>query len=407
MKFWNLGFILILSACASPPKKPVLTAYTNPICRVNYENAVSPNILKSLQAVSEIYDLGCYKEVIALGDFVRQHSRDKIYHVFAETAEFVVPEGTFTEYVMESYERTYLSFLMAASYQQISEHEDAKIELRRAYQEGKALIYNYGDDPVNLALQAVLWENSNQQMNSRPLWKKISELSSDPLREDLNLKNFADARIREIDLNQTRPQKWTIYSFGHFPNLKWQVDFQKKSGNYFQINPEHPFPMTCISQQGLLISTETWYQKVSRRHDHDYHPLLNFKSWTRLPVGVTLGAVTTIAGIGVGVGGCTLAFGLASDSHSNLSTSQAAGNLCAASISAGGMIISESGQVARFALEPDLRNWGQVPAAFLITREADGNLDTCKPNYYGYQGSRLTPLLTPARNPKAKLPNLQ
>ncbi len=395
MKLWKLGFILILGACSSSPKKSTLLSYTNPVCQLDYESSFSNDVLKSLKAVSRLYALGCYKEVIGLGNFVRQHSRDKIYHVFAETAEFIVPEGTFTEYVMESYERTYLSFLMAASYQQLAQTESSKVELRKAYDEGKALIYNYGDDPINLALQAVLWENSNQKMNSRPLWKKIVELSSKPPREDFDLKKFAEARIQELDSANSGSLKWKVYSFGQFPDLKWQVDFQKNSGSYFQINPSHPFAMTCTSPHSLFISTEAWSQKISHRHNPDYHPLLNFKSWTRLPVGVTVGVATTLAGIGVGVGGCSLAAGLASDSHSNLSSSRAIADLCVASIGAGSEIVSESGNMARYALEPDLRKWGQVPAAFLITQEADVNRDICKPTFYGYMGDHLTPLLTP------------
>lgn len=385
---------MILGACAGIPKKSPLLSYTNPDCQTVYESSFSNDILKSLTAVSRMYGLGCYKEVIGLGDFIRQHSRDKIYHIFAETAEFIAPEGTLTEYVMESYERTYLSFLMAASYQQLAQSERSQVELRRAYNEGQALVYNYGDDPVNLALQAVLWENSNQKMNSRPLWKKISELSAEPSREDRDLKAFAEARIKEMDLAKSGPSpKWQVYAFGKFPHLKWQVDFQKNSGSYFQINPEHPFAMTCTSPRSLFISTEAWSQKISHRHNPNYHPLLNLKSWTRLPVGVTMGVATTLAGIGVGVGGCSLAVGLASDSHSNLSSSQVAAELCVASLGAASGIISESGQMARYALEPDLRNWEQVPAAFLITQEQDLNLEICKPSFYGYKGDRLVPLL--------------
>jgi hypothetical protein len=379
----SLLLLILTSACASQPKKPILLHFTNSDCDLNFHQALKDNVLGQLKAISFFYERECHQEVISLGGYVRERSRDKIYHVIAETAEFVLPDGSLTEYTLESYERAYLSFLMAASYQKLQLQDASQVELRQAYQEGKALIYNHGDDPVNLALQAALWENSNQDLNSRPLWKKISELAND----DLVLQNFAEKRIAEIDKGKKQKAKWNIYTFKEFPKINWNMNLSKSSGGYFELSPVTSFPMTCTSKKGLLISTEPWLKKISIRHHQEYHPLLDVRSWTRLPVGLTLGATTAVAGIGVGVGGCVLVAGLLSGGKSGSSGGgEATAQLCSASLQAGAAIAGEAGSVTRYVLEPDLRRWEQIPAAFLITPEEDPTQDSCSSQDFEVQG---------------------
>jgi hypothetical protein len=358
---------LLAVACASKPKALKMSRSTNEGCQNNLEHAPLEDVLKTLGFISELYDQKCFREVIALGDFVRAHSRDKFYHVVNETLEFVTPEGTFTEYVLESYERSYLSFLMASSYEQLASKDGAQVELRKAYQEGQALLYNYGDDPVNLVLQAAVWENSRTSGDSRPLWKKVTELAG----SNLALKTFAEKRIQEIDSGRKPVKPWKVYAIGLFPGLDWETSMTKSSGSYFVVKPKSSFPVTCGSDESLLLSTEAWAQKISHKYDQDYHPLLHLQTWTRLPVGLTMGALTAVSGAGVAVAGCGADFALTKDAHSH--------PLCEASLAFGGKIIGETGNVTGYVLRPDLRYWSQLPSAFWITQDEKSAEDFCRP----------------------------
>lgn len=376
MKHGLLSILLLwLSACATTSNKfPEMAEYSSNDCFHLYEEGRSRDVLRTLASISKLYEARCFQEVITLGKYVKEKSRDKVYYFFAETAEFVLPDGSLTDYVLESHERAYLSYLMASSYEKLRREEDSHVQLRQAYQEGQALIYNFGDDPVNMALQAAVWENSTQNLHSRPLWKKAAETSPD----DLPLQNFVEQRLKAIDQGAPK-KKWNILAYGKFPNIDWEMNMGKKSGGYFDLSPMTSFPYTCSSPGSLLISTESWFRKIAIRHHKDYHPLLNVRSWTRLPVGLTMGAITGIAGVGLGVGGCGLAVAMASDSSSG---AEAGAYLCGASLQAAGSMIQSSGNVVRYVLEPDLRRWTQVPEAFLISSYEKIDDDPCFPKTF-------------------------
>lgn len=320
------------------------------------------NRVEVLDKISSLFDSGCHLETIALGQLAREEFRDKHYSVVAETTELLTPEGTMTDYVMESYERAYLSFLISSSYRHIHKLEDSQVELRRSYQEIQSWIYNYGEDPVNLILQAALWENSFSPSEARPFWKRVSESFS----SDIQLQVAAAQQLAQIDMGTADKRPWKIYALGKFPELNWNFNMEKSAGGYYDIKSSRQFAPHCSGGHGVLVSTESWARKISHRYDHEYHPLLNIKSWTRFPVGVTYGVATAATGFTVGLSGCV------ADAY--LQSSQA--NLCKYSMQYGAEIMAKSGPVIEYALQPDLRHWQQVPEAFWLTKD-DQLDDSC------------------------------
>ena len=72
-----------------------------------------------------------------------------------------------------------------------------------------------------------------------------------------------------------------------------------------------------------------WAQKIAKRHEHDYHPLLNLKSWARLPVATGYGLVAGTGAVGVGVGGCAVGVYLKDNNNEICKASiEASGYLC-------------------------------------------------------------------------------
>jgi hypothetical protein len=354
-------------------------------CSLELARLKSQDPLLQLQLISELYDHKCYQEVVTLGDRIRQHSRDKVYNIFAETMEFFLPAGSTTEYILESYERSYMSFLLSASYEHLGRHTDSAVEIRRAYDEGKAQIYNFGEDLVNLILQAVLWENSSEPKNARPFWRRVRESSADSA-----LQNFAKRRIQALDQNRGQAKSWRVYSYGQFPKLDWKINFDAKNSGYYDVQHQHDFRKTCTSEHSLFISTQEWAGKIAMRSRLDYHPLLYLKSWTRLPIGITLGGTAAVAGIGIGVGGCGAGIYLAGQANNG---GQLAQQICQSSFDTGKMVFDKSGAIINFVLEPDLRNWQQVPEGFYITDQETSPSDHCNGGNYLEFVSRLKPLI--------------
>jgi hypothetical protein len=118
----------------------------------------------------------------------------------------------------------------------------------------------------------------------------------------------------------------------------------------------------------VRLSTKSWFDKVAIRHSHGYHPLLNVQAWIRLPIGLTYSLVPLAAGAGVMVGGCML------DAAAN-----GKGSLCELSVIGGMAMMSTAPAVLEGALQPDLRHWEHVPAAFVVTRASTPELESCLP----------------------------
>src|ERR1700675_1609530 len=113
--------------------------------------------IDTLNRLADAFAAQRYDTVIVQGEKARSEFRYKTFSLMKETTNVFVPEGSFIDYVLESYERGYLSLLLAASYANVQKPEEAKVELRQLDHELFTPLYNYGEDPVNLLLSAVLW----------------------------------------------------------------------------------------------------------------------------------------------------------------------------------------------------------------------------------------------------------
>jgi hypothetical protein len=311
----------------------------------------------------------CDDLVATYGTQARSQFRHKTFSITRETMNVFVPDGTFIEYVMESYERGYLSILLATSYLRLHKAEEAKVELRDLDHELFAPIYNFGEDPVNLLLSAVLWEGLTDLGEARVDWLRLRDFKMFVMREDPDLRRFAEERVIQIDKGEEAGASWRVYQVGRFPQLDWDLRFTNTKSGYFSIKPKQPFPASCASSTGVLISTETWFNKIAMRHSHAYHPLLNVQTWIRLPVGIVYSLIPVTAGAGLMVGGCVLD-----------AAGEGKGALCQLSIVGGMALMNTAPRVLEGSLRPDLRHWEEVPAAVVVTRASEPNQEPCLAN---------------------------
>jgi len=308
----------------------------------------------------------CDNLVVTYGTQARSQFRHKTFSITRETMNVFVPDGTFIEYVMESYERGYLSILLAISYVRLHKPEDAKVELRDLDHELFAPIYNFGEDPVNLLLSAVLWEQLGDVREARVDWLRLRDFQIFAMRDDQVLRRFAGERVSQIDNEEGARAVWHVYQVGRFPQIDWDLQFTNSTSGYFSITPKQPFMASCASSTGVLVPTQSWFSKIAIRHSHAYHPLLNVQTWIRLPLGLTYSLIPLAAGAGVMVGGCML--DAAADGK---------GALCQVSVVGGMALLRTVPEVLEGALRPDLRHWEEVPAAVVVTRASDPALEPC------------------------------
>ena len=329
--------------------------------------------IKTLDLLSDAFFQRCYATVIVYGTQAQTEFRHKTFHVFKEAASVFIPDGTLTDYVLESYERGFLSILLAFSYEHMQKNEDARVELRRMDHELFAPLYNFGEDPVNILLSAVLWERLGEPNEARVDWHRLRDPASGLRGIDDSLRSFADRQVRRIDEGRSPSPAWRVFWLGQFPDIDWDLQFTGSSNGYFSVRAKEAFPSTCASETGVRLSTQRWFEKIAVRHSDAYHPLLNMQSWIRLPMGVIYSLVPIAAGAGIAVGGCTLD-----------AVGKGKGALCEVAIRGGVVFMSMAPKVLRGALEPDLRHWSHVPAAFVITSATDPASERC---YHG-DGSR-------------------
>jgi len=320
----------------------------------------------TLNLLSEASTTHCDNLVVTYGAQARSQFRHKTFSITRETMNVFVPDGTFIEYVMESYERGYLSILLAISYARLHKAEDAKVELRDLDHELFAPIYNYGEDPVNLLLSAVLWEQLGDVREARVDWLRLRDFQIFALRDDQVLRRFAGERVSQIDNQEGANAGWRVYQVGRFPQIDWDLRFTNSTSGYFSITPREPFLASCASSTGVLVPTQSWFSKIAIRHSHAYHPLLNLQTWIRLPLGLTYSLIPLAAGAGVMVGGCVL--DAAADGK---------GALCQLSVMGGMALMSTAPAVLEGALRPDLRHWEELPAAVVVTRASKPELEIC------------------------------
>jgi hypothetical protein len=353
------------SGCVSDKPDGTIAEDDPEACRSAAAAIDLDNPVRSLNRLSDLFRAGCFRETIDVGNAVKDRYRHKTYSVVKESIELFIPEGTVTDYVLESYERGYVTFLMAASYHRLHLRDDVTVELNRLYNEETALLYNHGQDPINALLQAAMWENVPRAgFSSRPFWLHLAQSEE----ADPELKAFAKKRIKAIDAKTASPH-WRIAAVGRFPAVDWSFDFVDSKSGYFRVRPKRPFSDTCATSHSLRVSTRSWFNKIAIRHAGSYHPLVNAKSWIRLPVGIAYGVTTAAAGAGIAVGGC------AADA-----AARGNGALCHVSIRGGVAVMAKSADVVDYALEPDLRHWEKVPEAIWISSLKNDRGDRCAPS---------------------------
>lgn len=338
--------------------------------RINWDDEI-----ESLDRISLLFYNNCNREVVSTGQRAREEFKHKTYSLVKESLEVFLAEGSVTDYVLESYERGFLSLLVAMGYLRQNDRQSYSVELNRFYNEETAVLYNRGQDPVNAMLQAVMWDTYPREgYSSRPFWLWLSR--QDQVHSEI--KAFAKARVAAHDAQNLTPS-WRVYALGRFPELDWSMKLQNSKSGYFTIHPARKFARPCVDQHGMLMPTTSWFEKIAIRHHHRYHPLVNAKSWIRLPLGVVYGISTAVAGAGVMVGGCAVSV---SDDSLN--------SLCRFAIEGGVAIMAQSDDVIDAALRPDLRHWKEVPAAIYITKAPLGtNHGICWQQAKNLQPKRL------------------
>ncbi|MCX6130610.1 MAG: hypothetical protein NTX25_16315, partial [Proteobacteria bacterium] len=280
--------LLLFTACVSDPQTSPLPPPGPLRCEFLTKQINWKEEIKTLDSISTLFHNGCYEETIKIGSKARETYRFKKYSILQESAEIFLAEGTVTDYVMESYERGYLSFLILLSYVHRGEPQAVTVELNRFYSEEVASLYNYGQDPINALLQATLWENYPiEGFSSRPFWLWMSNAAA----ADQELRNFALARVKDFDA-KVRHAPWHISEVGTFPDLEWSMTFADAKSGYFNIKPKTAFEPACSEPDAILVPTKSWFHKIAMRHSKAYHPLVNAKSWIRLPIGILYGIST-------------------------------------------------------------------------------------------------------------------
>jgi len=333
--------------------------------------------IDTLNRLADAFERRCYEAVIVHGEKARSAFRHKTFSLLKEAGNVFIPEGSFIDYVLESYERGYLSLLLAASYANTQKLEEAKVELRQLDHELFTPLYNYGEDPVNLLLSAVQWERVGEVNEARVDWLRLRDLDVMWKGQQDAVRIFAGRQVAWIDDGQKNSEPWHVYAIGRFPELTWDLQFFGSTSGYFSVKASGEFLPACRSDTGVRLSTKSWFEKVAIRHNHGYHPLLNVQAWIRLPIGLTYSLVPLAAGAGVMVGGCVLD-----------AAGKGNGALCQLSVIGGMALMSTAPDVLEGALQPDLRHWGHVPAAFVVTRASKPELESCLPK----SGTAIRPL---------------
>jgi hypothetical protein len=324
---------------------------------INFEDRIN-----TLRDVYHAFSAGCDKTVIVYGTRAQDEYKYKTFRVFEEASNIFLPDGTFIDYVLESYERGFLSVLLATSYYRLHNVDATQVELRRLDHEIFTPLYNYGADPINLLFSAILWEVVGEPQEARVDWNRLQGQEG----QAGVVRSFASFRLGQLDAREGLSKDWNVYAIGRFPGIDWNIDFQDSSSGYFSVKPRHGFLPGCFSGSGVRISTHSWFQKIAVRHDSGYHPLLHAQSWLRLPVGAVYSIITFSAGAGIMVGGCFVDMAAEGD-----------GSLCKVSIQGGLAVMQESPHVLRYALRPDLRHWDNVPSSFLFTWAPDLKDEPC------------------------------
>ncbi len=353
---------LLLAGCQHRTPSPSATSD----CSTLAQRMDLSRQIETLNLLADAFSRQCYDVVITHGTLAQTAYRHKTYSIAKETTSIFLPDGALTAYVLESYERGYLTVLLADSYLRANKPDDAKVELRRLDQELFAPLYNYGEDPANLLLSAVLWEQLGEPGEARVDWLRLRDQVGALKGLDPDIRSFAERQVTRIDRGEAAQPAWQIYGTGTFPGVAWDLQFTGSSDGYVRVRPKAGFPPVCASDTGLRIATQRWFEKIAVRHSHAYHPLLNVQSWIRLPIGIVYSLVPAAAGAAVVIGGCVAD-----------AAGKGNGQLCELSIRGGIALMRQAPTVLKGALEPDFRHWERVPSAVVVTQAARLREEPC------------------------------
>jgi hypothetical protein len=377
------GFIAM--GCV-PKKVKTYDVTSGDVCGDISKDVKIKDAIETLNQVSLLYRSHCYSQVIAFGTQVRDKFSVKTFSITKETLEIVLPEGQVTDYALESYERSYLSMLIGLSYLHLGQRSEALPEINHVYSEETAQIYNHGKDPAIFLLQAELWDNfGSESLSSRPFWSWLNN----NVDGSNGIGSFISDQIERIDASKEEfardEMHWNVYEVGKFPEVQWSFSKGREHKTVYEFAPNSKFADSCASESVMYVNTESWLKKIAKRHEYDYHPIVNAKTWVRTPIGTTVAAAGCSAGIALIIGGCALDI-----------ASHGSGDVCGMSYYIGSASMIASSVLMRNMLAPDTRHWEDVPEGFLIVKadatEEDLKEDTC----YASVGSKsMNPLHTP------------
>lgn len=174
-----------------------------------------------------------YDTVIVHGEKARSAFRHKTFSFFKETTNVFIPKGYFIDYVLESYERGYLSLLLAASYANVQKPEEAKVELRQLDHERFTPLYNCGEDPVNLLLSAVLWEQVGDVNEARVDWLRLRDLGVMWKDQQDVARLFAAQQVGRIDDGHILVSRGTSMASADFLNSRGICNFLDRQMDIF------------------------------------------------------------------------------------------------------------------------------------------------------------------------------
>lgn len=341
---------VFLCGCGTKPVIVSELASSN-TCREQLAFTKTKDIQFQLNSLSVLFDRGCYEEVKTLGTNIRNLNRDKYYSLTKEISEVVVYEGFAKEYVLDSHERIFLSLLISMSYLKQGNTVGAEVELNKAYEESTAQIYSSGTDELNVFFQGLLWLRVSGPEKAMPFFKKIEKDET----YNRALKMYTQKIINSVDKHQK--VAFSILTINKMPNIEFDW-FSTYSEKY----QTHPRIKNCISETGVLLTTQPWVEKIKQRDQPEQDPVLNYKRVLRLPMATLYSTMVLLIGSGL-----------------TYASAKVDPQLAAAFLL---MTIAATRRTFVNSLAPDMRNWYELPEAFYISNQtANLNNEVCFKSY--------------------------
>jgi tetratricopeptide (TPR) repeat protein len=289
-----LSFILAFQcSCQSVKEIQDSVAGDGSNCSKSLERVKDKTDIGALGLLRRMYFNGCYSQVIEAVNFVRGKFRDEIVSVGKDSAELFLYDGTIGDYRMEAYERIYLSLYAVRSYMELKKKDDARVELRRAYDEGVAQIESGGQDGITLFIMATLWEQLGERETALPLYRRILEIKN----AGESLKYLARQKLK-------KPGAMFIYELGSMPDFdvdefghaefKYPLAVQlvdKKIEHSYQKN----MIKDCVQAEAAIISTDEWISILKERIRNPQSTKHEVKKVLRYPLTLlyTIGVFAT------------------------------------------------------------------------------------------------------------------